>query len=103
MANTPSYLPQLQAQWSSQLNALSLQNRLIRDRVSDLVADVAKNPSLQPQLDQARLAQIQAAQRYNDFIESGSDLIKVAMDAETRLRKVCTTPFGAGVDMRDFR
>lgn len=48
--------------------------------------DVVGNPGLQPQLDQARLAQMQAAQRYNSFIESGSQIIQVAQDAEQRLK-----------------
>jgi hypothetical protein len=42
--------------------------------------------TLKPQLEKAQLSQWQAAQKYNSFIESGSQLLKVASDAETRLK-----------------
>lgn len=90
MGPAPNYLPELQAQWRVQLNLLNTANRDARARVDDIQRQIFEDPSrqssLQPQLDQARLAQIQAAQRYNSFIESGSDLIKVAVDAEQRLK-----------------
>lgn len=86
MAGTPTYLPELHTQWLNQLNALRTSNDAARRNVEIWGQRVANDDSLQSQLDQARLAQIQAAQRYNSFIESGSELINVAQDAEQRLQ-----------------
>lgn len=90
MGSTPHYLPELQAQWRTQLSSLNTANRDARARVDDIQRQIFEDPSrqssLQPQLDQARLTQIQATQRYNSFIESGSELIKVAQAAEQRLQ-----------------
>ncbi len=42
--------------------------------------------TLKPQLEKAQLAQLAAVQKYNSFIESGSQMLKVAADAGTRLQ-----------------
>lgn len=48
---------------------------------------VQANRASAAQLEQAQLQQLQAAQTYNSFIESGSHFIKTAMDAESRLQR----------------
>lgn len=88
MGSVPSYLPRLQAQWQSQLAALRLANRDAAVEIDAIQEMIDKNPalesSLQSQLDQAKLVQLQAAQKYNSFLESGSELIRVAHRMQKR-------------------
>ena len=86
-----SILPVIKTEWQSQLDALRTANEAARKKVNILTQDVLKDSTLQPQLDQARLEQFEAARQYNSFIESGSLLLKVAQDADARLQKTNLT------------
>ena len=76
-----SILPVIKTEWRGQLDALRAANTNSTDVVRELERQIANTPALeptlQPQLEQARLAQFEAARQYNSFIESGSLLLKV--------------------------
>lgn len=85
-----SILPVFKSEWQGQLNALRTGNANAKSAVDAIQNQIStSSPSvvstLKPQLEQAQLLQWQAAQKYNSFIESGRQLLKVASDAETRL------------------
>lgn len=85
-----SILPVIKTAWQSQLNALRSANENAKNTVTDIQRQMGRNSTLtltlKPQLEQAQLAQWQAVQQYNSFIESGSQLLKVAGDADNRLK-----------------
>jgi hypothetical protein len=79
-------MPTIQSDWQGQLNSLRNANIAAERRVSDFTKLLSKNQATQSQLDQAKLGQLHAAQKYNSFIESGRQLIKIGTDAEARLK-----------------
>ena len=92
MSNTNiSILPVIKSEWQGQLNALKNANETTNKAVRDIEFQISKNSTLattlQPQLEKAQLAQWEAVRKYNSFVESGSQLLKVATDAEYRLNR----------------
>lgn len=91
MSNTnTSILPVVKSEWQGQLNALRQANKTASDAIESIQDQISKNSSLattlKPQLEQAQLTQWEAVQKYNSFVESGSQLLKVATDADNRLK-----------------
>ncbi len=85
-----SILPVIKTEWQSQLNALRSANENAKNTVTNfqrqMDGNTALESTLKPQLEQAQLSQWEAAQKYNSFIESGNQILKVASDAEARLK-----------------
>ena len=85
-----SVLPVVKSEWQNQLNVLRLANETANNTVTSIQRQINKDAglvsTLKPQLEKAQLSQWEAAQKYNSFIESGSQLLKVASDAEARLK-----------------
>lgn len=85
MSEIPPFLPAVKAHWYAKLDALRASNELAEKDVKRLRDADSANPS--DRLQQAQLQQLSAAQAYNSFVESGSQYIKMALDAESRLQR----------------
>eukprot|EP01031_Cornospumella_fuschlensis_P023130 gene23130-28113_t len=85
-----SILPVVKTEWQAQLYALQQANKNANTTVTSIQRRIDDNAALattlKPQLEKAQLAQLAAVQKYNSFIESGSQMLKVAADAGTRLQ-----------------
>ena len=86
-----SMLPVIKIEWRNQLDALHSAKENASNNVTDIQRQISSNTvvatTLKPQLEKAQLAQWEAVQKYNSFIESGGQLLKVATDAEAQLKK----------------
>lgn len=85
MSEVPPFFPEVKAHWSANLAALRGANELAEKNVKRLGDGDAENSS--DRLKQAQLQQLTAAQTYNSFVDSGSQYIKMAQDAESRLQR----------------
>ena len=81
--DVPPFFPEVRAHWRMQLEALHASNASAQAALTEL----AKTTPTESQMEQALLQELSAAQTYNSFVESGSQYIKMAQDAESRLQR----------------
>ncbi|MBL0942788.1 MAG: hypothetical protein IBJ04_00485 [Hydrogenophaga sp.] len=84
MNTGPSFLPEVKAQWRDQLELLQKANEVAQKQVNDVRNQLPRGGATEAQFEQAQLDQLEAAQKYNSFLELDRQYIRMAMDAETR-------------------
>jgi hypothetical protein len=87
VTNVPPFLPEVVVHWQDKLKELRAANTAARSHVDYMDNEYKESHVSAEQLRQARLQQLSAAQTYNSFVESGSQYIKMAQDAESRLQR----------------
>lgn len=87
MGSSPPFLPEVIAHWQAKLNVLSAANRAAKENITFWENERREHRATDEQVTSAWLQELQAAQTYNSFLESGSQYIKTALDAESRLQR----------------